>query len=315
METIKLENSDRFDAAFFSEPLTAYAQNFMTAGGRTQEILDFFAGKVYVPRRFEFRKYSSEAELATQTYPFLSRNADVVRALGSDFKIIEGARTVQLSKTYNKGLAVRLDEDEISSDPQWEVNVTKQILCTLQRTDAYTGGQLLYASVPSVATAPTWNGSAGQDPDGDLMAMLDECESATNVRPNYILFPSGLWAARIKTLRAQTSLLAVQSANQSVEQLSDWLQCKVVVCSKMDFPIENVILAGVTGTGGLDDISTVRRFVTTADGGVDYRAFKRQISSKVWEIVVEHYSNIVATAPTLGIYMIPDTSPATPVTP
>ena len=302
METIKLENSDRFDAAFFSEPLTAYAQNFMTAGGRTQEILDFFAGKVYVPRRFEYRKYSSEADLA----------ADVVRALGSDFKIIAGERTVQLSKTYNKGLAVRLDEDEISSDPQWEVNVTKQILCTLQRTDAYTAGQLLYDSVPSVATAPTWNGSVGQDPDGDLMAMLDECESATNVRPNYILFPSGLWAARIKTLRAQTSLLAVQSANQSVDQLSDWLQCKVVVCSKMDFPVDNVILAGVTGTGGLDDISTVRRFVTTADGGVDYRAFKRQVSSKVWEIVVEHYSNIVATAPTLGIYMVPDTAPSTP---
>ena len=36
-------------------------------------------------------------------------------------------------------------------------------------------------------------------------------------------------------------------------------------------------------------------------GGAEYRAYKRQVSSKVWEIVVEHYSDLVVTGPTLGV--------------
>lgn len=307
MELIKLDNTERFDAAFFSEPLTAYAQNYMLEGP-TQAIMDKVAGKVYVPRRFEYRRYSSAAELAS--VPIMATNDEAIRALGSDFKTMSKLRDIQMDKTYNKGFAIRLDEDEMSSDPQWEVNCVKKILRALTVADAYSISSKLYNDLTAYSVAPTWNGGAGQDPDGDLMAMLAEAENASNLRPNYILMGANLWAARIKTLRAQTSLLAVQSANQSAKELSDWLQAEVIVTNRVDFPgLTTTILMGYSGSSGLDDIATVRRFVTAADGGVDYRSFKRQVSTKIWEVVVEHYSNIVMTGPTLGIRTVPDLAP------
>ena len=307
MELIKLDNTERFDAAFFSEPLTAYAQNYMIEGP-TQAIMDKIAGKVYVPRRFEYRRYSSAAELAS--VPAMAANVEAIRALGSDFKTMSKSRDIQMDKTYNKGFAIRLDEDEMSSDPQWEVNCVKKILRALTIADAYTISSLLYNDLSAYSVTPTWNGGAGQDPDGDLMSMLAEAENACNLRPNYVLMGANVWAARIKTLRAQTSLLAVQSANQSVKQLSDWLQAEVIVTNRSEFPgTQGPILMGYSGSSGLDDIATVRRFVTAAEGGVDYRAFKRQVSTKIWEVVVEHYSNIIMTGPTLGIKTVPDTAP------
>jgi hypothetical protein len=310
MELIKLDNTERFDAAFFSEPLTAYAQNYMIEGP-TQSIMEKVAGKVYVPRRFEYRRYSSAAELAN--VDIMATNEEAIRALGSDFKTLSKSRDIQMDKTYNKGFVIRLDEDEMSSDPQWEVNCVKKILRALTIADAFQISSLLYNDLSAYSVTPTWNGGAGQDPDGDLMAMLAEAENACNLRPNYILMGANLWAARIKTLRAQTSLLAVQSANQSVKDLSDWLQAEVIVTNRADFPgTQSALFMGYSGSSGLDDIATVRRFVTAAEGGVDYRSFKRQVSTKIWEVAVEHYSNIVTTGPTLGLRTVPDTNPPTP---
>ena len=307
MELIKLDNTERFDAAFFSEPLTAYAQNYMLEGP-TQAIMDKVAGKVYVPRRFEYRRYSSAADLAN--VDIMATNEEAIRALGSDFKTLSKSRDIQMNKTYNKGFVIRLDEDEMSSDPQWEVNCVKKILRALTIADAFQISSLLYNDLSAYSVTPTWNGGAGQDPDGDLMAMLAEAENASNLRPNYILMGSNLWAARIKTLRAQTSLLAVQSANQSVKDLSDWLQAEVIVTNRADFPgTQSALFMGYSGSSGLDDIATIRRFVTAVEGGVDYRAFKRQVSTKIWEVAVEHYSNIVMTGPTLGLRTVPDTAP------
>ena len=310
MELIKLDNTERFDAAFYSEPLTAYAQNYMLEGP-TQSIMEKVAGKVYVPRRFEYRRYSSAAELAN--VDIMAANEEAIRALGSDFKTMSKSRDIQMDKTYNKGFVIRLDEDEMSSDPQWEVNCVKKILRALTIADAYSVSSKLYDALTPYSVSLTWNGGAGQDPDGDLMAMLAAAEDACNLRPNYILMGANVWAARIKTLRAQTSLLAVQSANQSVKDLSDWLQSEVIVTNRADFPnTDGKILMGYSGSSGLDDIATIRRFVTAADGGVDYRSFKRQVSTKIWEVAVEHYSNIVTTGATLGIMAVPDRAPAAP---
>ena len=297
MEMIQLGNSDRFDEAFFSEPLTAFAQDFVV-GGDTQKLMDAIAGKIRVPRRFEYRVYGSAAELAAIN-PYAPVESEV-RALGADFKEIPKSRDIQLGKTLNKGFAIRLDEDEMNADPEWEMNCVKRIKIGLVRKDAKRMTSLLYNGLTATTAKLDWWGGASQDPDSDLLGMVKLAAQTGGLYPNWMLMDRQAWATRIISLRTTGGSLAAQSSLMSPAELGDWLGVKLYVVDKSDFSIENLVLVGYSGSQGLDDLGSIRRFVTPAKGGAEYRAYKRQVSAKVWEIVVEHYSDLVVTGPTLG---------------
>jgi len=298
MEMIQLGNSDRFDEAFFSEPLTAFAQDFVVAG-KSQEVMDAIAGKIRVPRRFEYRVYGSADELgAYQAYTPVESE---VRALGADFKEIPKSRDIQLGKTLNKGFAIRLDEDEMMADPEWEMNCVKRIKIGLVRKDASRIRAMLVSGVPQMtynSGSFNWWGGTGQDPDADLMAAVGEVTEAGGIYPNWVLMDKKAWADRIVSLRKTSS----PGADMTPKELGAWLGVTLHVVDSVDLRVSNLVLIGYSGSQGLDDLGTIRRFVTPAKGGAEYRAYKRQVSSKVWEIVVEHYSDIVLTAPTLGTW-------------
>lgn len=298
MEMIQLGNSDRFDEAFFSEPLTAFAQDFVVAG-KSQEVMDAIAGKIRVPRRFEYRVYGSADELgANQAYTPVESE---VRALGADFKEIPKSRDIQLGKTLNKGFAIRLDEDEMNADPEWEMNCVKRIKIGLVRKDASRIRAMLVSGVSQMtynSGSFNWWGASGQDPDADLMAAVGEVAENGGIYPNWVLMDKKAWADRIVSLRKTSS----PGADMTPKELGAWLGVTLHVVDSVDLKASNLVLIGYSGTQGLDDLGTIRRFVTPAKGGAEYRAYKRQVSSKVWEIVVEHYSDIVLTAPTLGTW-------------
>lgn len=298
MEMIQLGNSDRFDEAFFSEPLTAFAQDFVVAG-KSQEVMDAIAGKIRVPRRFEYRVYGSADELgASQAYTPVESE---VRALGADFKEIPKSRDIQLGKTLNKGFAIRLDEDEMMADPEWEMNCVKRIKIGLVRKDASRIRAMLVSGVTKMtynSGSFNWWGATGQEPDADLMAAVGEVAEAGGIYPNWVLMDKKAWADRIVSLRKTSS----PGADMTPKELGAWLGVTLHVVDSVDMKVSNLVLIGYSGSQGLDDLGTIRRFVTPAKGGAEYRAYKRQVSSKVWEIVVEHYSDIVLTAPTLGTW-------------
>ena len=47
---------------------------------------------------------------------------------------------------------------------------------------------------------------------------------------------------------------------------------------------------------GIDDPTCLKRFVSPVEGGGLLRVYVQQISAKLVDVTVEHYSNIIATA-------------------
>src|SRR5688572_15084792 len=85
-----LANESRFNSAFFSEPLTAYATGWRDPNN-IEALLDFVAPPVQVGRRFEYKK-------ADNSEAFLS-DTDDFRAIGADFKRVEFKGSSQSDKT------------------------------------------------------------------------------------------------------------------------------------------------------------------------------------------------------------------------
>src|SRR5437868_38956 len=95
-----LANESRFNSAYFSEPLTAYATGWREPNN-IEALLDFIAPPVQVGRRFEYKK-------AENNEAFLS-DADDSRAIGADFKRVEYRGSTINDKTTNHGLTSRVD--------------------------------------------------------------------------------------------------------------------------------------------------------------------------------------------------------------
>jgi hypothetical protein len=55
-------------------------------------------------------------------------------------------------------------------------------------------------------------------------------------------------------------------------------------------------LDGVTA----DDATNAKRFWSAVDGGGKFRVYEQQVSAKMIDITVEHYSNVVVTS-TVGL--------------
>jgi len=61
--------------------------------------------------------------------------------------------------------------------------------------------------------------------------------------------------------------------------------------------VSDVVLGFYSEDGvGIDDPSCLKRFVSAVEGGGLLRVYVQQISAKLIDVTVEHYSNIIATA-------------------
>ncbi|MDR2030112.1 MAG: hypothetical protein LBP65_01435 [Puniceicoccales bacterium] len=198
-------NEARFMAANYSEPLTTF-----TVGWRDPEnieaLLNFVAPVIHVGKRFEFKKTDSGEA-------FLSESDDV-RAIGSAFKRVEFSGSSVMGKTYNKGLTVRVDHDDVAGD-DWQERHVQLLLRRLYRNELRRAIAAIDAS--TVAVAKTWGGENGQqNPDADIRQALAAATDAAGVRPNRILFGEGAWDIRSNVYDNQSTAAAQRAATSVV---------------------------------------------------------------------------------------------------
>ena len=207
-----LANESRFNSAFFSEPLTAYATGWRDPAS-VEALLDFIAPPIQTGRRFEFKK-------ADNSQSFLSETDDQ-RAIGADFKRVEFKGTTALEKTQNKGLTIRLDLDLVGDMPNWREVHTARLLQRILRNELRRAIEAMNTAAAPVAK--TWDATAGKDPDQDIIVELATATDDSGVRPNRALFGDGAWNKRLLAHRAQASAGGYASAGLTPDELASFL--------------------------------------------------------------------------------------------
>jgi hypothetical protein len=291
-------NEERFTAAFFSEPLTAFSLGWMRQGdvARLQAQLDGVAPSVIVPRRFEYKS-------ATNAEAFLSETDDI-RAIGGDFKKVEYTGTSVNQKTLNKGLTISLDKDEIVAGS--EEQAVARLTARLIRNDLRRAVSGLSAAATD--TAKTWNTTAGKDPDADVLADLVTANAARGIPCDVAVYGETAWQKRALAHRAQSTAGGFASAMLDEAALARLLGLSRVIVSREVYQsavstktgiVANLVLMFAAPQGvSKDDPSNIKRFVTPVEGGA-VRVYRQEFAKRI-ELSVEHYSNVVITS-TLGI--------------
>lgn len=292
---IALANESRFNAAFFSEPLTHYATGWREPN-HLEALLDFLAPPVQVGRRFEYK-------MAENNEAFLS-DTDDARALGGDFKRVEYRGSSVDSKTLNHGLTIRVDLDAAGENPNWRELHTGRLLQRLLRSELRRAINLLVNAATN--TAKTWDTSAGKDPDQDILSELIAAVDASGVYPNRVVFGDLAWNKRMVSHRAQASAGGFASSALNPEQVASFLGVDGVRVSRERYQsaaaakskvVPDVVLLfyGLDGVT-TDDATHAKRFWSAVEGGGKFRVFEQQVSAKMVDLTVEHYSNVLVTS-------------------
>src|SRR5687767_6156945 len=294
-----LANESRFNSAFFSEPLTAYAAGWRDPNN-IEALLDFVASPVKVGRRFEYKK-------ADNAEAFLSE-ADDLRAIGADFKRVEYKGATVNGKTENRGLTVRVDLDGAGDIPNWRELYTARLLQRLLRNEFRRGMDALLASATN--TAKTWDSTAGKDPDQDVMSELIASVDAMGLRSNRVLYSDVAWHKRIVSHRSQSTAGGYASAALTTEELAGFLGVEAVRISRDRYQssasgkskiVPDVVLMFYGEDGATtEDPTHAKRFWSAVEGGGKYRVYEQQVNSKMVDLTVEHYSNVLLTS-TVGL--------------
>lgn len=299
---ICLANEARFTSAYASEPLSAYATGWKDAND-IEKTLDFLFPPVQAPRRFEFKK-------ADNSESFLSETDDI-RAIGADFKHVEYKGSTGMEKTLNKGLTIRVDLDQVAGMGNWRELYTARLLQRLLRSELRRAVSQATAAATNVTK--TWDTTNGKDPDYDVLGEISSATDGSGVRPNRILYGDGAWTKRLLSHRAQSTAGGYGSAGFTKAELASWFGVDRVEITRERYqssaaaktPVLSSIVLLFYGEDGmtLDDASNTKRFWTPVEGGGKYRVYEQPISSKLVDLTVEHYSNVIVTS-ALGLRTI-----------
>jgi hypothetical protein len=292
---IVLANEARFTEQYYSEPLTTFGVGFRDPAN-TEEELEFVAPRVPTARRFEFKRAANAEEFYSET--------DDVRAIGSDFKRVDYTGTSVNEKTHNKGLTMRVDLDQVADQPNWRELNTGRLIRRIWRNDLRRAVTVLAAAANN--TAKTWDTTALKDPDQDVLTDLVAGADVSGIRPNRILFGETAWMKRLLSLRAQNLKGQGNSATMTPAELAAWLGVDELRISKARYAssataktqvVANLVLMFYAEAGqSPDEASNIKRFVSAVEGGGFLRVYEQQVSAKLVDITVEHYSNIVITS-------------------
>ena len=302
-----MANSSRFVEAHFSEPLTTYATGWRDQEG-LQDLLDFVAPPVEVPRKFEYVQFVNAEAFMQET--------DDVRAIGSDFKRIEYSQAKATSTTLNKGLTYRVDLDNVDPNTNWREKIVSQLQLRVLRNDVRRAVLLLTAA-GATAGAKTWT-SGTVDPDMDVINEVVTATGIIGLPPTNVLYDLVAWQRRAVGHRAQNTAGGFGSANLTVDQVAQLVGCQRGMVARHAFQsgvstksflgsnasyAAQVLVFLANQAQSIDDPSNIKRFVTQTMGGTMVKVFEQQISSKLVDITVEQYSRPLITS-TLGIRKI-----------
>lgn len=299
-ESIALANDTRFNESYFSRPLTTFAVGYRDTAD-VEGDLEFVAPRVPVNRRFDYEVWSNAEE-------FFSETTDDLRSIKGDFKGVEYTSTKVNGKTENRGLTIRVDLDEVAEKNGWEERYTSKLIRRLRRNALRRAVSLV--SVAATNTAKTWDTTAGKDPDQDVNAELIAAADISGVRPNRVFYGETAWSKRLLAHRAQNSAGGFASAGLAESAVAQFLGVEGVRYSRARYQssssaktqvVANLVLMYQAMSGAdVDDPSNVKRFVSPTASGGDLRVYTQQVSSKIYEITVEHYE-LLKIVSTLGI--------------
>ncbi len=305
---VYLANEAVFTQQYFDEPLTNYAIGWRDPNN-IEETLEFFAPSVPTPRRFTYKSWTNIEEFLSEgTY-------DDLRAIGQEFPTVKYTGSEVHARTDNRGLRIRVDLDEVADPssalaggmPAYQARIVEKLKRRILRNSLRRAIALLSAA--STNTAKTWNGTAGQDPDNDVLQQLVTATTQGGIRPNRVAWGDTAWSKRVLTHRAQNNAGGYASAGLTPEQVGMFLQVQPYV-SRERFSAAGAGLAEIVGNlvfmflanAGQDteDPSNIKRFYSMTDSGGPWRVYVQQVTSKLVDITVEHYEKIVITS-LLGI--------------
>lgn len=299
-ERIEAFNSSLITEGAFRQPLTQFAIGWKEKA--LEEELEFWAPEALVNRRFEFAAFDNAEE-------FLG-NEDDTRPPRADFKEVEYSSSKIDASTANHGLQVTLDLDQITRIDNWEEYYVEKLLRRIRRNSIIRAIELLKAAATN--TNKTWDGTAGKDPDSDVLGDLVTATAACGVTPNRVGYGPTAWQKRVLSLRAQAHAGGFAGAALSAGELADYLNVDQVFRSRTHYASGSVrtsaasnqviMFQAATGTD-TEDPSNIKRFVSMGnpeEGGGRYQVYSQRLSAKRHVIAVGYYELIKITS-TLGI--------------
>jgi hypothetical protein len=276
---VYLANESVFTQQYFDEPLTAYAAGWKDPNN-IEQTLEFFAPSVPVPRRFTYKSWTNIEEFLSEgTY-------DDLRAIGGEFATVKYTGTEVHARTDNRGLRIRVDLDEVADPssplaggvPAYQARIVEKLKRRILRNSLRRAITMLSAA--AVNTAKTWNGTAGQDPDNDVLQQLVAAATTGGIRPNRVGWGDTAWAKRILTHRAQNDAGGYASAGLTPEEVGMFLNVQGFV-SRERFSAAGAGLAEIVGNlvfmfyalegQDTEDPSNIKRFYSVTDSGGPWR--------------------------------------------
>jgi len=290
-------NEQSFNNSFMSEPLTTYVQG-MPDQDNIEETLDFVAPPVTSGRRFEFRKFGNIQQ-------FLSESDDA-RGIGANFKVVQFDSELASARTINKGLAFVGDLDILGEIPNWEQLYSNWLRIRTLRNDLRRAVTALLAL--HAGTTAMWATTPVTDPDTDLMDLVEALGDSVGMDANAMVMGATAWSNRVKNLRSSDKAGGFAGAMWTPTELADWLgldqgvrkvreRYAVGTGNKTRMLGSYAVAFHRTGSPVMEDPSSLKRFVTTGAEGA-FQVYRRELSAKLVEISVGHYSNIVSTGGT-----------------
>jgi len=300
---IYLSNESRFAETHYSEPLTTYLVGWKDPAN-IEGTLDFIAPPVQAPGRlFEFKQLMNADEFLSET--------DDMRAIGADFKRVEYRGQDAQAKTFNKGLTIRLDLDQYFDIEQAQQLGAERLWRRLLRNELRRGVTALLAAA-GTATAKTWS-SGTPDPDQDVLTALISATDGSGIRPNRVIYNETAWNKRVMAFRSQNVAGAYASAQLTPEELAALISVDKVLVSRERYQTTTTtkskvlsdVVIGFYGEDGaqLEDPTNLKRFWSPVQGGGKMRVYVQQISTKLVDVSVEHYSNVVSPT-SLGMFIL-----------
>lgn len=290
-------NDSRFVEANFSEPLTIFAVGWKDKDD-LKGLLDFIAPPCPTAKRFEFAK-------GVNAESFLSEGDDI-RAIGGSFKRVEYTSTKVNSRTYNKGLTIRVDLDNVEGMPNWKEVYTARLMQRLLRNEIRRAYALLLAAATN--TAKQWSNATDKDPDLTMLGQCDAFGDVAGMNCNRVLAGFSAWTNRVQCYSIQATAGGFGgSARSTPEQVATYLGVDEFRISKERYQssataksklatADKVIFYNGDPSCTPEDSSSIKRFTSPTTGGTPFRVFEEQIGAKNYDITVEHYSHIVVTA-------------------
>ena len=313
-KVMTLSNEERFTASYFSTPLTAYTVGWQDPED-LESLVEFIAPKVPVNRRFEYK-------LAINKEAFYSE-IDDERAIGAEFPRAEYKGYTNYSKTLNRGLKYRIDLDEEGAGIINEQLIVGRLLQRCRRNQ-YRRAVAALTTLSAASTNPApvakvWT-NTGQvpapQPVEDLRSLVQTIQLGSGVFPNRLLGDLLSWNLIKKSYAPQLTAGAIASYGITPDELATELMLDGVMVAKAVYTSLVGAQSNLAGTKayvlpqievafygqanpGLDDPSSLKRFVTAAGDG-DFRVYRQQYGPKFVDISVEYYENTLATA-TVGM--------------